>query len=421
MADESRLDQIVKGASLLSARSPSTDRPDQPPIEASTPHLNDPYTSLPSSPPQIYLNLLILEASLRSQYLAVRNRRRQSNFFLLLLSIWTAYFFYALFLRPGEDGSGIGGSAYWVIEMAEKVALMGGVATGILLWGTGQWERGIRWPRRWLFNANRGLRSINTKLVVINGPWWMELFSKISFLFPYSLLFPSSGMSIRFDDPSAMKRSSSSQAQNSDNTLLLGEEDLTPGGDHVKLLLLPKAFSPDFREKWESYRAEYWEKENERRSQLRQKLLLLQRELAKQEASWLWAVGWRGWRRAKGMGVRRGDVEKPHHHRHHYLGEKEAKHRHSNSIRDGSHSRNSSRSSTPTYEGEENPTTERVRRGSSTASSAGDRRKKKPGSTSGSQRVSRLSPANSRPSTPVLPETATLTRKQSSGLESDKG
>jgi len=41
------------------------------------------------------------------------------------------------------------------------------------------------------------------------------------------------------------------------------EEDLAPGGDYVKLLLLPKPFSPNFRENWDIYRTEYWEKENE--------------------------------------------------------------------------------------------------------------------------------------------------------------
>ncbi|KAI9811122.1 MAG: hypothetical protein M1826_003317 [Phylliscum demangeonii] len=194
MASASKLDQIVKGAappkgggartprppSILaghgshgnqgSSSSSSSSRRSRPAGPTS-----DPLHSLPSSPPQIYLNLLILEASLRAQYLTLRARRRQYTFFLALLSGWLGYFVYALFLAPREDGRGVGGSVYWVVEMAEKVALMGGLVTALLVWGTGQWERGIRWPRRWLAVANRGLRIVNAKVVLTKGGWWSEL------------------------------------------------------------------------------------------------------------------------------------------------------------------------------------------------------------------------------------------------------
>ena len=134
----SKLDQIVKGApppgtslpnivSRSSSPSPALGNADLSPSRPGTPlPPSDPLATLPSSPPQIYLNLLILEASLRSQYLTLRARRRQHTFFLLVLTGWITCFFYALFLRPREDGSGMGGSVYWVVEMAEKLALMGG-------------------------------------------------------------------------------------------------------------------------------------------------------------------------------------------------------------------------------------------------------------------------------------------------------
>ena len=204
----SKLDQIVKGAPLPgasvppgSSRSPSPDplssnNADVGNSRSTTPLTpSDPLATLPSSPPQIYLNLLILEASLRSQFLKLRARRRQHTFFLLVLTIWITWFFYALFLRPREDGSGVGGSVYWVVEMAEKVALMVGIVTGILMWGTGQWDRGVKWPRRWVGVANRGLRNINAKIVVIKGSWWRETLGLLSFLFPYSSFFSHSGSS----------------------------------------------------------------------------------------------------------------------------------------------------------------------------------------------------------------------------------
>ncbi|KAI4130945.1 MAG: hypothetical protein LQ338_001456 [Usnochroma carphineum] len=382
MSAGSQLDQIVKGAPppgvsvpSVASRSPS---PAPSPAErvdgksgpaATTQRPADPVASLPSSPPQIYLNLLILEASLRSQFLTLRARRRQHTFFLLLLTAWVAGFFYALFLRPREDGSGVGGSVYWVVETAEKVALMGGIVTGVLLWGTGQWDRGVRWPRRWVGVANRGLRNINAKIVVIKGPWWKELFGHISFLFPYSSLFSSHEASYHFVEHIVEKQDGRHRHANHTVKTM---EDLSPGGDYIKLLLLPKPFSPDFRENWEMYRLGYWEKENERRAQMRRQLADRQRLLAREQGKWFWWTGWRRPGAPKTSTALDHDVEKSHSIR----GEKERKRRDS-VLRTESHSRNTSRSSTPaSLDGEEKPTLARGRRGSSHHTDSSERRKK---------------------------------------------
>ncbi|KAI9830926.1 MAG: hypothetical protein M1819_005308 [Sarea resinae] len=329
----SKLDQIVKGAPSPNAPVPIA-HPTIPPQNLSSastsrkttnPPLTptDPISTLPSSPPQIYLNLLILEASLRAQYLTLQARRRQHTFFLLLLASWISYFVYALFLRPREDGSGMGGSVYWVVEMFERIGLLGGIVTAILVWGTGQWERGVRWPRRWIGVANRGLRTMNTKIIIIKGPWWKEMLSHLAFIFPYSSFFPSQGSSYHHIDHTLDKRRDANinrQAAD-DESSLIPNEDLAPGGDHIRLLLLPKPFSPDFRENWETYRTEYWEKENERRAHLRQRLHKRKRQLAKEAGGWLWWTGWRGWSRAKSLGGRggaAGDLERMHSHRHHH-------------------------------------------------------------------------------------------------------
>lgn len=384
----SKLDQIVKGApppgtsvptivSRSSSPAPSEEKAETkdstsfPPLPPS-----DPLATLPSSPPQIYLNLLIVEASLRSQYLTLRARRRQNTFFLLLLVIWITGFSYLLFLRPREDGSGVGGSVYWVVEMGEKVALMGGVVTGILIWGTGQWDRGVRWPRRWVGITNRGLRNMNAKIVVIKGPWWKEMLGHLSFLFPYSSFFPAQGSSYHYIDPVTESHGSGSiRPVVEEEDSVSREEDLSPGGDYIKLLLLPKPFSPDFRENWELYRLEYWEKENERRAHIRQLVQKSERELARRHGGWVWWVGWRGRRRVQNSNGK-GDIEKSHHK--HQL-EKEGKRQ--TFIRSDSHSRNTSRSSTPSnVEGDARPA--RTRRGSTTASASERRRKANRSSTS---------------------------------------
>ena len=275
---------------------------------------------------------------------------------------------------------------YWVVEMAEKVALMGGVVTGILMWGTGQWDRGVRWPRRWVGIANRGLRSVNAKIVVIKGPWWKEMLGHLAFLFPYSSFFPSNGPSYHYIDPAERQG-------NEDLEDMSNEEDLSPGGDYIKLLLLPKPFSPDFRENWELYRLEYWEKENERRARLRKVLRRRERDLALKEGGWLWWTGWRGRRKRPDAGLK-VDVEKSHH-KHH--AEKDGKHRQS-ILRSESHSRTASRSSTPsTLDPEDRPTSTRSRRGSATTASASERRRKaKQGTSIEHTHVAKMTPV-SRP------------------------
>jgi Spo7-like protein len=326
---DSRLDQIVKGSP-----SPSIKLPSIAPLQnissvsststenTTTPsqQISDPLSSLPSSPPQIYLNLLILESSLRAQYLQLLSRRRLHTFFVLLLSLWTGTFTYLLFLRPREDGLALGGSVYWVVETTEKVALMGGAVTIILFWGTGQWERGIRWPRRWVGITNRGLRGFNLRVVVLRGPWWREWPRHLAFLFPMMNL-QTSGSEWHLveyspnqhggrlqqphhhhpDEETGTSLPSASTATTTTTTTTsqpathnLIEEDLAPGGDYIHLLLLPKHFSPEFRENWHDYRSDYWERENERRATLRTRCKQQRRARAKQHGGWLWWTGlWR--------------------------------------------------------------------------------------------------------------------------------
>ncbi|EAW08335.1 Spo7-like protein [Aspergillus clavatus NRRL 1] len=423
------LDQLVKGSPASGSHPPSSSTaskqlsPLQPAFSPESPDASSPprsstpdlLSTLPSSPPQIYLNLLILESSLRAQYLALRERRRQNTFFLLLLAAWIAYFGYALYLRPREDGSGVGGSVYWMVEMGEKVALLGGVITALLVWGTGQWEQGIRWPRRWLVVANRGLRTMNTKIVIIRGPWWQELLSYLSFLFPFSVpFFPSPTGNFHYlERPSSEKRGSRQHYQqyynNVDSESGLVEEDLSPGGDYIRLLLLPKSFSPEFRENWDDYRSEFWEKENERRAQLREKLRQKERQLAQQEGGWFWwlGLGWKASQRrrlvAASLKASEGDKHRLHHH---HSSSSISKHGHDlkspirRSTRSESHSRTPSRSSTPVDIDDRPPSrssgTGRPRRGSTTPSSTasgtehGSQQRKKKGTKSLSRGLSPL-------------------------------
>lgn len=412
MADS--LDSIVKGAPVAV---PGRDLPKSvggtsPIVSAAAEKAGDPLIHTPSSPSMIYLNLLLLEASLRAQYLELRARRRHHSFFLTLLTMWTAGFGYALFFAPREDGSGVGGSVYWVVETTERVCFLGGVFTAILVWATGIWERGVRWPRRWLGTSNRGLRGINCKLVVMRRSWWAEALSTTGWFLTYGLFSKTAGSSYRYVEPSILREVDKELNLSSNghhNLPIPGEdeekggyeEDLAPGGDYVKLLLLAKPFSPTFRENWELYRAEYWDRENERRALIRAKLKARERKLRKQHGGWLW---WLPWRRAavaeRPAQPSRGDSEKLQHPRHTAVaGEHRRTRSGSSSIRRGSMSSGMpSRSPTPSPEQEESG----VSRRASTASNASDKRRKKVASISSSRSTKR--PAEStRSLTPEMP------------------
>ena len=229
----------------------------------------------------------------------------------------------------------------------------------------------------------------------------------LSFFFSYRLFSGGSRSSYRYVEQSLLVESEKQQRTGTHHALpniyedrgpVGYEEDLAPGGDHVKVLLLPKPFSPNFRENWDIYRTEYWEKENERRAIILTKLKERERAIAKQEGGWLWWTGYRGWKRGKSQDIEKtSHIHKHGHQSHHekFL-EKDTKRTRSGSIRSGSHSRNSSRSTTPTLELDDGPVGGHVRRGSS-ASSVSERRKKKAPT---SPRIQKLTPAGSRSATP---------------------
>ncbi|RYC58954.1 hypothetical protein CHU98_g7246 [Xylaria longipes] len=366
----------------------------------------DPLHNAPSSPSMIYLNMLILEASLRAQYLELRARRRKHTFFLSLLCVWLAGFGYALFLAPREDGSGVGGSVYWVVDMTEKVCFISGIVTGILVWATGIWDRGIRWPRRWFAITNRGLRGFNCKLVIMKRPWLVEIMSTVTFFFTYGAFSHTAGQ-YQFVDPSVLRdvdrELNIGRKEHPQLPFMSGdeekgghEEDLAPGGDYVKLLLWPKPFSPNFRENWEIYRSEYWERENERRALLlRKKLQVRHKGIVRHRRGWFW---WFPGQRRTGEKMHHGagtDPEKNHHHRPSAI-MRESKRTRSGSVRRGSTSGGSSRTPTPPVESDEAG----VSRKTSTGSTASDKRRKKHLSTGSRSKRPGMDSQSATPETP---------------------
>lgn len=391
------IDSIVKGAPVAAPAAQAAATGTSPILHEDVKE-GDPLHNTPSSPSMIYLNLLILEASLRAQFLELRARKRHHTFFLSLLTVWVCFFGYKLYFAPREDGQGVGGSIYWAVEGAQKVCFMGGIITAVLVWATGIWERGIRWPRRWFAISNRGLRGFNCKLVLIRRPWWAEALSSVGFFLTYGLFSHTASSSYRHVDPSLLREVEKELQLTGDTghpTLILPheddmrgghEEDLAPGGDYVKLLLLAKPFSPTFRENWEIYRTEYWDRENERRALLREKVKDYDVRMAKAQHGWLWRLPW------KKIQVKRQETPKAIHKSH--LSTDKGHKRHGSSVRRGSVS--STRSGTPSFDLDDgHPTTRRT----GSISSINDKRRKKASSVA----KSRKQGSESRSVTPDLP------------------
>ncbi|KFH42949.1 Sporulation-specific protein-like protein [Hapsidospora chrysogenum ATCC 11550] len=405
----SDLDSIVKGAAATPAQDVKVG------VHGPASKPGDPTNNAPNSPSMVYLNLLILEASLRAQFLELRARRRHHTFFLTLLTLWIAFFGYRLFLAPREDGRGVGGSIYWALEGAQKVCFMGGIITAILIWAVGIWERGIRWPRRWFAISNRGLRAFNCKLVLVRRSWYAEALSTVGFFLTYGLFSHTASSSYRHVEPALLREVERELQLSGDShpTLILPhddeergghEEDLAPGGDYVKLLLLAKPFSPTFRENWELYRTEYWERENERRALLRRKVKENDRRLAKQQYGWLWWLPWRQVLPQHNLHGHPSEHHKGHHaaHRHSAAVDRERKRR-SSSVRRASTS--SSRSQTPVLDADD----ARRPNSSSSSGSASSKHRRKQGSISSR---SKRSGTESRSVTPEFP-TSPLARESS--------
>ncbi|KAK3109437.1 Nem1-Spo7 phosphatase regulatory subunit, partial [Teratosphaeriaceae sp. CCFEE 6253] len=300
------------------------------------------------------------------------------------------------------DGSGVGGSVYWVVETTEKLAWCGGVVTTALFWGTGMYERGVRWPRRFVGVTNRGLRGFNMKVVVVREAslfaelrGWLGVLDPAGWWKAKRMDFQLLPKDIEAEAKGEKAGTEHWKAHASRHGLV--EEDIAPSGDALKLLLLPKPFSPDFREGWETYRMEYWERENGRRADLRRLVRTRQRDVAYREGGWLWWTGWRGWNNLRPFSSksrRQLDLEKlalkpqP-------SSETLRRERRKLGLRSDSHSRSSSRSTTPTPEPPEGSVgsgggsmRQKVRRGSSAASTARRPRKHAAGAVGKGSRLS---------------------------------
>lgn len=314
----------------------------------------------------------------------------------------------------------MGGSVYWVLETIYKLAWGGGVVTACLVYFTGLYDRGIRWPRKFTSTTNRGLRQFNLKIIIVRQSFLRELIGY------FTAGWWGESKRVNFQAVPKDIEATAPKEHWSGHAARHGvvEEDLAPAGDVLKVLLLPKPFSPDFREGWENWRMEYWEKENARRAELRKVVAARQKEIAKKEGGWLWRTGWRGWQNVRIFG---GKSRRQLEHERLALKEKmladrsKEKKRRESMLRSGSQSRSSSRSTTPGPD-PERPSSRRAgdverRRGSSASSTGTAKRPKK-----GSIHLSRLSMTDAAPeaSSPLTTRASNLSTSSSGSEEAVK-
>ncbi|ODV92640.1 hypothetical protein CANCADRAFT_43236 [Tortispora caseinolytica NRRL Y-17796] len=208
-----------------------------------------------AKPETMFPDLLIIEESLRAQFLILRNRRRMYIIFLTAIYLWIFYFVYAVFISPSQY-------AYFIFF--NRISLVFGVVSWTIFYLSGMYSRGITYPRRFIPHANKALRQFNLRLVLVHRSLLVVLKDNIvgTCLYAYHLLFYSLPAFCHwlFRYIGAIK----SKRSRTYHTPLYRYGGISRS--HVKLTLLAKGIRPDVRASWESYRDEYWNQFKSRNS-----------------------------------------------------------------------------------------------------------------------------------------------------------
>ncbi|KAI5959015.1 SPO7 [Candida pseudojiufengensis] len=212
------------------------------------------YTSMPVSG-KVFRNLLILEESMREQVIQQRAMRRKYLIFLTILCSIIGALTHHLFILD------ISVSSTGTKRIILQFFLISTIITLLLYHLSGEYQKTIVLPRKFLSSTNKGLRQLNVRLVKIKTP----LIDKVTDLIrEISLTIVTFTLLI-------FHKFSSSSIQNKDSKievfLVTCQSQCQPriGVTDVKLLLNARVFNIDIREGWETYRSEFWINEGVRR------------------------------------------------------------------------------------------------------------------------------------------------------------
>ncbi|WPK26164.1 hypothetical protein PUMCH_003512 [Australozyma saopauloensis] len=213
-------------------------------------HLGSGYTQTPTSG-KIFRNLLILEESLRQQVIQQRTLRRKYVTFLAVLCSLIAGLTHHLYVSEYRGP----------FRVLLQLLLLMLVVTLLLYHLSGEYQKTIVLPRKFLSSTNKGLRQLNVRLMKIKTTYTgttADLTREIGlFLCSMALKFCHTAFPSMIQNPNSKL----------EIWLVLAQLRCQPrfGLNDVKLVLIPRSFSTDIREGWELYRNEFWVNEGVRR------------------------------------------------------------------------------------------------------------------------------------------------------------
>lgn len=208
------------------------------------------YTLTPATG-KIFRNLLILEESLRQQVIQQRALRRKYLTFLAVLCSLIASISHHLYFTQHSG-------TFTVVLQLTLLALL---VTLMLYHLSGEYQKTIVLPRRFLSSTNKGLRQLNVRLVKIKTSLTD---SSVDLIREFGLFLCTMCLrSLHTVYPSMIQNPKSKL----EVFLVSGQLQCQPrfGLTDVKLMLMPRSFNTDIREGWELYRNEFWVNEGVRR------------------------------------------------------------------------------------------------------------------------------------------------------------
>lgn len=222
--------------------------------EKSHNYISSGYTSTPGTG-KVFRNLLILEESLRQQVFQQKAlRRKYLTFMAILCAIITSLTHY-LYIADNPQTS------LSPIRVILTFILLALLVTLCLYYLSGEYQKTIVLPRKFLSSTNKGLRQLNIRLVKIKTPLVDYLADLIRELVLNTTLLLLN--LLHKLDPTSIEN------KNSKLEVLLVSIQLRcqprTGIADVKLILNARVFNTDIREGWELYRSEFWTHEGIRR------------------------------------------------------------------------------------------------------------------------------------------------------------
>lgn len=211
------------------------------------------YTQVPAAG-KIFRNMLILEESLRQQTIQQRKLRRKYLTFLSFLCSLIAAIAHHLYFNEHLGTS----------RVLLQLVLLALCVTLLLYHLSGEYQKTIVLPRKFLSSTNKGLRQLNVRLVKIKttvADSTADLTREFGlFLCTMALKFLHTAFPGTVQNPNSKL----------EVWLVSGQLQCQPrfGLNDVKLVLMPRSFSTDIREGWEVYRNEFWINEGMRRRKM---------------------------------------------------------------------------------------------------------------------------------------------------------